>query len=249
MNPRWVGAEELRLALPMPEAIDAIERAFADRSSFEAPLRSHVELPEGDLLLMPATGPSGAGVKLVTVTPANPERGLPLIHALYVLVERETLGIVALIDGSALTAIRTAAVSGLATRYLARPDASRLVIFGAGVQAGSHLEAMCSVRPVEEVKVVARTSLHPEGAERLAERARSKGLKAAVADRDVASWGDIVCTCTTSREPVFDGSRLSAGAHVNAVGAYTRDARELDEATIVRARVVVETREAALSEA
>ena len=106
---------------------------------------------------MPAFGDGGVGVKLVTLTPANPERELPFIGAVYVLFDATTQTPEAILDGAALTALRTAAVSGLATRHLANPDADRLVIFGAGVQARSHLDAMLAVRPIEHVTVVSRT--------------------------------------------------------------------------------------------
>ncbi len=152
----------------------------------------------------------------------------------------------AAIDGAALTALRTGAVSGLATRYLALEDAARLVIFGAGTQARAHLEAMLAVRPIERVTFVSRTAAR---AEALAGAAREMGLAAEVGGPEAVGAAHIVCTCTTSPTPVFDGSRLSEGAHVNAVGAYTPETRELDEDAIRRGRVVVETREVALAEA
>lgn len=242
---RLIGAEELRRALPVGEAIDALERAFA-RGVPAAPLRSHQETPGGGLLLMPAVGPEGVGVKLVTVTPGNPGRGLPLIHAVYVLFDPATQAPVALLDGAALTALRTGAVSGLATRHLARPDARRLVVFGAGVQARAHLEAMRAVRPVERVVVVSRTT---DRAEVLVAEARASGLAAELGEPGAVARADLVCTCTTSPTPVLDGNRLSAGAHVNAVGAFTPETRELDDETVRRARVVVEDRAVALAEA
>jgi ornithine cyclodeaminase len=242
----FVDAARLTELLPMTAAVDALEAAFGSGALPEAPLRSHVETPAGTLLSMPATGPEGAGVKLVTVTPANPERGLPLIQGLYVLFGSETQEPEAVIDGAALTALRTGAVSGLATRHLARADATLLVIFGAGVQARAHLEAMRAVRPVERVTVVSRTAAR---AETLADLARAMGLEAAAGGPDAIEDADLVCTCTTSPSPVFDGRLLPNGAHVNAVGAYTPDTRELDDATIRRAAVVVETREAAMAEA
>jgi ornithine cyclodeaminase len=241
-----VGGQELRATLSMTEAIDALEEAFAAEDRAVSPPRSHLTTRHGELLLMPASSAIGAGVKLVTLNASNPGRGLPLIHAVYVLFAGETLEPLAVIDGGALTEIRTAAVSGLATRHLANPDASRLAIFGAGVQANGHLDAMCVVRPISEVQVVSRSA---DRAEALAERARSMGVRASTGSADTAPWADIVCTCTTSPEPVFDGSSLQEGAHMNAVGAYTPDARELDERAIQRGRVVVETREAALAEA
>lgn len=229
----------------MPAAIDALHTAFAAELP-ESPLRSHVDTREGSLLLMPAWGDAGVGVKLVTLTGSNPERGLPLLHALYVLFDAETQAPVATIDGAALTALRTAAVSGLATRLLAREDASRLVLFGAGVQATSHLEAMRAVRPIEEVVVVSRGA---ERAAALVERAVAGGLRARVGEPSAVSDADLVCTCTTSDGPVVEGARLAAGAHVNAIGAYLARMRELDTEAVRRSKVVVDTREAAFAEA
>ena len=236
-------AETLARALPMTAAIDALEAAFGAERLPEAPMRTHIETRAGTLLLMPAFGEPGVGVKLVTLTPSNPDRRLPFIHAVYVLFEAVGQAPVALLDGAALTALRTAAVSGLATRHLARDEASRLAIFGAGVQARSHLRAMLAVRPIEDVVVVSRTR---ERAEALVKDA---GVAARVGAHDDVADRDLVCTCTTSATPVFDGSLLAPGTHVNAVGAYRPDLRELDTETIERARVVVETREAAMEEA
>jgi len=229
----------------MEAAIDALESAFRDGDPSATPQRSHIETPEGTLLLMPAVGDAGVGVKLVTLTDANAERGLPLIHAIYVLFEAGTQAPRLLVDGAALTALRTAAVSGLATRWLARDDASRLVIFGAGVQARAHLEAMAAVRPIAEVTVVSRTSAR---AEDLVRQADSMGLTAAIGGPDAIKAADVVCTCTTATEPLFDGASLATGAHVNAVGAYQPHTREVDSETVRRARVVVETRTAAMEE-
>ncbi len=242
----FVDAEMLARALPMTAAIDALEAAFGAERLPEAPMRTHVETGAGTVLLMPAFGDQGVGVKLVTLTPSNPERGLPFIHAVYALFEPKTQAPVALLDGAALTALRTAAVSGLATRYLARTDASRLAIFGAGVQARSHLRAMLAVRSIDDTVVVSRT---PERATALAREASEAGVDARVGAPGDLGDRDLVCTCTTSATPVFDGSLLGPGTHVNAVGAYRPDLRELDTETIERARVVVETREAAMEEA
>ena len=242
-----VGGDELRRLLPMRAAIDTLERAFAaEDPSARTPLRSRVPTGAGELYLMPAVGEGGAGVKLVTLTPANPQHGRPLIHATYVLFDPQTQAPSAIVDGEALTALRTAAVSALATEHLARDDARRLVVFGAGVQARSHLEAMRTVRPVEEAIVVSRT---PARAEALVAEARASGLSARTGSPGDVTSADLVCTCTTSVVPVFEGSALPAGVHVNAVGAYRPDARELDSVAVSRARVVVETREAALAEA
>ena len=241
-----IDADELGRLLPMPAAIDALERAFAEPDLPQAPQRTSFEVTSGDLLLMPAAGDAGVGVKLVTLAPANPGRGLPYVQAAYVLFDAESLSPVAVLDGTALTNLRTAAVSGLATRHLARPDASRLVILGAGATANAHLDAILAVRPIRIVRVVSRS---PGPAEALAARARDAGLDAEVAGPEAVAEADVVCTCTTSERPVFDGALLAPGTHVNAIGAYRPDMRELDDEAVARARVVVETREAALAEA
>jgi ornithine cyclodeaminase/alanine dehydrogenase-like protein (mu-crystallin family) len=242
----FIEADRLGRLLPMEAAVDALEAAFGSGALPAAPLRTHIETEAGSLVAMPATGPQGTGVKLLTVTSGNPEVGRPLIQGLYILFSAGTQEPEAVIEGAALTALRTGAVSGLATRYLAREEAARLVIFGAGTQARSHLEAMLAVRPVDRVTIVSRTA---DRANALAGSAREVGVTAEVAGPAAVERADIVCTCTTSPTPVFEGSLLSRGSHVNAVGAYTPQTRELDDDTIGRARVVVETREVALAEA
>jgi ornithine cyclodeaminase/alanine dehydrogenase-like protein (mu-crystallin family) len=242
----FLDGDEVWRRLPMREAIVALEAAFRDGDPSDTPLRSQVETPRGTLLLMPAVGEPGVGVKLVTVTGANPAAGLPLIHAVYALFDAVSQAPALLVDGAALTALRTAAVSGLATTHLARADAARLVIFGAGVQAAAHLEAMMAVRPITHLAVVTRT---PTRAGDVLARAMASGIEASVGGPEAVSSADIVCTCTTAASPLFDGAALAAGAHVNAVGAFQPHTREVDTATVQRARVVVETRAAALEEA
>jgi ornithine cyclodeaminase/alanine dehydrogenase-like protein (mu-crystallin family) len=243
---RVIGAEELRARLPMVAAIDALEDAFRTQDPSGGPLRTHVETPAGTLLLMPAVGAAGVGVKLVSITPANPGRDLPFIHASYVLFDAESQAPEGVLDGSALTALRTAAVSGLATRFVSREDARRLVIFGACVQARSHLEAMCAVRPVTDLVVVSRSR---GAAESLAQEGHGRGLTVRVGEPEAVREADLVCTCTTAEEPLFDGAWLPEGVHVNAVGSYRPETRELDTEAVRRARLVVETREVALAEA
>ncbi|MGH2692878.1 MAG: ornithine cyclodeaminase family protein [Actinomycetota bacterium] len=245
MSPSFIDADQLAHLLPIGDAIDAIEAIFASQLP-ETPQRVRVETATGELLLMPAIGSRYAGIKLVTVAPGNASRNRPVVQATYVLLDGESLTPVSVIDGTELTALRTAAVSGLATRHLANPGARTLVIFGAGTQANAHLVAMAAVREIGSVRVVSR-SLIP--AQELAARAGDLGMDAAVAGPEVVAEADIVCTCTTSAQPVLDGSLLRAGAHVNAVGAYRPDQRELDDETVRRGRIVVETRESALAEA
>lgn len=243
---RVVDAQELTGELTYPVAATALERMFRDLDPGTLVERSHVATPAGTLLLMPAISPDAVGVKLVTISPANAQLGVPTIQASYVVFDGATGSLRAVLDGSALTAIRTAAVSALATTYLAPADATRLVVFGAGVQASAHVDAMCAVRPIEEVVVVSRTSA---SAERLAARLAAGGLRARVGGPEDVRDAHVVCTCTTSSTPVFDGSLLPPGCHVNAVGTYTTDARELDDGAVTDAGIVVETREAAVAEA
>ena len=193
---------------------------------------------------MPAVSRDAVGVKLVTISPANPDAGLPSIQASYVVFDGATQSVKAVVDGAALTAIRTAAVSALATTHLAAADASTLVVFGAGVQASSHVDAMRSVRPIDDVVIVSRIA-------RRRPNDWSTGSPPTVSERRVgvpersSVTRHVICTCTTQRTPVFDGSLLADGRHVNAVGAYTTDARELDDAAVADAGIVVETREVA----
>ena len=171
-------------------------------------MRTTLATAAGTLLTMPAAGDAGVGVKLVTLSEFNPQKGLPFVQATYVLFDVETQRPEAVIDGTELTAIRTAAVSGVATRLLARPDASRLVLFGAGVQATAHLEAMCAVRPIGR-------SSWSRGAPRAPRRwwpgAAALGLGARIGVPEDVSTADLVCTCTTSAVSVFRGRGSRGG--------------------------------------
>ena len=242
----FISAEELRESLPMTAAINAVARAFLD-DDVVAPQRSRYPTTAGDLLMMPAWSPDWLGVKLVTVNPSNVAQGIPSIHGIYALFDVDGAPRV-LIDAEELTRIRTAAVSAVATHLLARSDARSLVVFGAGTQADGHVEAMATVRTLESVSVVSRSQ---ERARRLVERTSARlGIDVTVGRPDDIARADIVCTCTTSDTPVFPGTLLALGSHVNAVGSYRADARELDDDVMRRAAlVVVEDRGVALAEA
>ena len=238
--------EQVWERLPVARAIDALDRALVAGRVGPTPPRQHLAEGGQELLLMPSFLDGGAGVKLVGIDPANAARGLPRIQGVYVLFDPPGLTPSAVIDARALTAIRTAAVSGLATRYLARPEAHRLVLFGAGVQAHAHLLAMDAVCDLSTVRVVSRTAA---AAQALVARARDElGLSAEVAAPDAVADADLICTCTTSPTPVFDGTRLPEGVHINAVGSYRPDLQEVDAATVAGCEVVVESRAAALAE-
>jgi len=243
---RVLDHDEVWERLPMSAAIGALEEAVVSGQLGTTPPRQHVHVGDQELLLMPSFLDGGGGVKLVGIDPDNPARGLPRLQGVFVLFDPPGLTPSAVLDARALTALRTAAVSGLATRYLARPDASRLVIFGSGPQAHAHLLAMHALFELSEVRVVSRTRA---GAERLAARARDElGLAGEVAGPEAVADADLICTCTTSRAPVFDGALLPEGVHVNAVGAYRPDMQEVDAATVAGSAVVVESRDAALAE-
>ncbi len=210
-------------ALTVLEAADALEAALAAGLDPEtAAPRAIVPVGAGELLVMPAAVGAHAAVKLVTVGP-----GEPRVQGVCVLFDAESLAPVALLDGIALTNLRTAAVSALAVRRLAAPDARRLLVFGRGPQGRAHADAMQAIRPIEHVELVGR-----EGA-----------------PDELVAAADIICCCTTAREPLFDGALVADHACVVAVGSHEPDAREVDERLVARATVVVESRTAALHEA
>ncbi len=241
---RVISAEDIARSLPIAKAVEVLASTFTDAISGPPSGRQHLPFADGELLVMsavhnPGVGPSYAGVKVVSVRNQNLEIGLPSVHATYVLFGGEALAPLALVDGAALTGFRTAAVSALATTILARPDAARLVLFGAGVQAASHLTAMAAIRPLRHVTIV---NSNAQRASHLVELARALGLDACRGDATSIADADIICTCTTSATPVFDGNLLSAGTHINAIGSYHPDVRELDDTTAQRARWFVEER-------
>jgi ornithine cyclodeaminase/alanine dehydrogenase-like protein (mu-crystallin family) len=249
--PRLVTADDVAAALPVGAAIDALAQAFGAGHALQLPTRTQLPLADGTMLVMPAVvesasdGPVG-GVKVVTVRRANAETGAPSVQAVYLLFGGETLSPLAVVDGVALTDLRTSAVSALVARQLALPQAHRLLIFGAGAQARAHLRAFCAVRPVDEVIVVGRDVAR---AAALVDEAAAMGLAARAGEPGDVAQADLVCTCTTSPRPLFDGAMLQPGTHVTAVGAYQPHTRELDDTTVTRGRLVVEDRAAALAEA
>jgi ornithine cyclodeaminase len=244
--PRHIGGAEFLDLVRYPVAVVALESAFRRLADYGSLRREHLPVPDGDLLLMPAHGPEGVGVKLVTLNPANRDKDLPLIHGIYVMFAPDTLTAEATIDGAALTAMRTAALSALATQHLARPDARRLVVFGAGRQATAHIEAMCAVRPIEHVIIVGTDSPRTH---QLRRSVSARGLRCELGTPADVARADIICTCTTSATPLFAGEQVAPGAHVNAIGAYQPANRELDGTLLAAAQVVVETRASALAEA
>ncbi|HEX5406841.1 MAG TPA: ornithine cyclodeaminase family protein [Pseudonocardiaceae bacterium] len=235
-------AAAVAAALPMSTAIAAVRDALlAGLDPAADPARIGVSLDHGQLLMMPAQWGEFAGVKVASVSPANPALGLPRIQGSYLLLNGRTLAPLAVLDGIALTSIRTAAVSAVAADVLAEPDAATLVVFGSGPQAHSHVAALREIRPLREVIVIGRDT-----ARAAAFAADVGGRVGSVADIPAA---DIVACCTTARTPLFDGTRLAAHATVIAVGSHEPEAAEVDAATVTGSTVVVEARATALREA
>lgn len=255
-GPRFLSSDELREVLSIELAVEALARRFrtAPAAELEASPRTAIPIPgrvegdEAEMLLMPAYGPEGAGLKLVSIVRGNHARGLPLIQGVYLLLAPDGMTPELVIDGAALTGLRTAAVSALATKHLARSDSTRLVVFGAGTQAASHIDAMRAVLPIEQVTIVGRSSASARAAA-LATALLADGLDARVGDAGAVSDADIVCTCTTSVAPVFADSDLPQGTHINAIGAYRLDMCELPADSLARGILVVESVAATLAEA
>ena len=247
---------DVRVLMPMPDAIRIMKEAFIELSAgrADAPLRTalHEASQDIDTLVMPASVPAldALGVKIVAVAHHNPAKGLPLIHAVVFLVDPRTGQPLALLDGTYLTALRTGAVSGAATDLLARPESKMLVIFGAGAQGVTQAAAVCAVRPIERIIAV---DVHEENLDRYRDAiARdwpelSDRLELST-DLAAAAMADIICTATTSTRPVFRDTDVRHGTHINAVGAYTPEMQEVPSETVARASVFVDQLEPALSE-
>ncbi len=240
----FLDEEEVRRHLRMEDLIPTMEKALIDFSAGKVtqPVRSviTVDPPGGFYGIMPALTLEGLGQKIVTFYPPNADRGLPTHMATIFLVDPETGTPLAVMDGRLITEMRTAAVSATATKLLARPGARILAIFGSGVQARSHAEALRLVRPFEEIRVWSPTREH---AERFAREIGARAMSAA----DAVRGADVVVTATNSKTPILCGAWLKPGCHVNAVGACRPDWRELDDEAMSNA-VFVDSREAAMKE-
>ena len=242
--PLCLDEERVRQHLRMEELIPAMEKALIDFSAGKVtqPVRSviAVDPPGGFFGMMPALTPEGLGIKIVTFYATNAERGIPTHMATIFLVDPETGTPLAIMDGTLITEMRTAAVSAAATKLLGSPDAKILAILGSGVQGRSHAEALQLVRDFNEIRVWSPTREH---AEQFANEIGAKAMSAEAAVRDA----DIVVTATNSKMSILRGSWLKPGCHVNAVGACRPDWRELDD-DAMRNVVFVDSREAAMKE-
>jgi len=248
--------QAIRDAVPMADLLDAIDAAFRDVAAGRdrSPMRIRLEMGHGDLLLMPGlrAGGRGAAVKLVTVMPGNADRGLPTVQAVVVWFDAGSGEPLAILDGTTVTAMRTGAASGVATRLLARIDASVLALFGCGAQAAWQVRAVMAARPIRELRVYARNEGRRVAfAERMGEELGSEVRVAPAGSPAEALRGaEIVCCATTSSEPLFEAGQVEPGAHVNGIGAFRLGMVEIPPALFGRAGLVaVDAREASLAEA
>lgn len=261
---RFLNAADVRAALPMRDAIEAMQQAFAAFSAgrADAPPRIHLGIPQNDgiSLVMPSfvwgddpdrVADQALAVKVASVFEGNPARALSRIQAAVLVFDPQTGRPEALLEGATVTAIRTGAGSGAATDLLSRPDSRTVAVFGAGVQARSHIEAMCAVRPVTSIRIFSRTRRKVDGL--IAEFHDRPGwdveLIPAATPAEALRGADIVCATTSAASPLFEDADLADGTHINAIGSYKPDVCEIPAGTVVRACVFVDSRHAAWDEA
>jgi ornithine cyclodeaminase/alanine dehydrogenase-like protein (mu-crystallin family) len=251
---RIVSADEIDRVLTFPALIEALREAFC--GDIVVPVRHHHEIERAGMatathLMMPAwtNAPSGnfLGAKIVNVFPDNGKRGLPSIYGTYLLMSGETGETLAAMDGTRLTAWRTAAASALAASHLARRDASRMLMVGAGALAPFLIRAHAAVRPIADVALWNRS---PDKSRGLCDSLRADGIVASVAPdlESAVRAADVISVATLSREPLVRGAWLKPGAHLDLIGAYSPAMRESDDEAVRRARLFVDTRGGALKE-
>lgn len=249
-----LSAQEIEAALPMPAAIEANARAYIALTRGEAhvPQRIALNTEEGVTLFMPSyvSATHDLAVKIVSVYGQNPQRGLPTIHALVLVLEADTGRPLALLEGARLTALRTGAGAGAATQALAREDSRVLALFGAGAQAPDQVEAVLAVRPIEEVRIYTPSG---ESARRLAARLQERHpdvtFRAVDSPAQAVRGADIITCATTSATPVFDPKDVAPGTHINGIGSFTPQMREVQVVGLPNLRVFVDSLDAARAEA
>ena len=247
-----IDRETVNANLSMDKCIAIMRQAQIDQYSQTAhcPARNFVQVAnDNQLLIMPAASTEIVGTKILTLFPTNTSSDIPVIQGVIVLFDRNTGSPLATIDAASVTAIRTAAASAAATEALAQQNAKSLAIIGSGAQAKSHIEAMMQVRAIETIRIYSRNS---NSASQLAKETRALfGIECDVetSPQNAAAGAEIICTVTSSRDPVIYAEWLAPGCHLNLVGAHSPDMREVDTATIQRASVFLEDTEMALKEA
>lgn len=253
--PVLLSEQDVRIVLSMRDLIDAMERALAQFSSREVvqPLRTVIEvgLQKAFVGIMPAfiADPAALGTKVVSVFGSNSAVGLPTHLATIVLLDPMTGELLAIMDGRFITEARTAAVSAVSTKHLARAESSRLAIIGSGVQARSHLEAIATVRALRDVRVWSPSQDRRVAFAREMRPRVDASIVVAASAKDAIDGADLIVLATASREPVVRSEWIADGAHICAVGACRPDQREMDTDLVRRGRVFVDSREGALAEA
>ena len=233
-------------SIGMENTIAALKTSVAT-SSQPIP-REHIPLDQGeDFLLMPAVSSTGIGIKLVTVMTQNPTIGLPLVHGFYLYCDKKTGVPKATFDGSALTTLRTPAASAVATEILSKENVESLGIFGTGVQARGHIEAMLTVRPnIKRIIISGRTQ---ESTEKFISSLKTIKQKMHVGSPEEAAACDLICACTSSKEPVIPTKSVKPGTHLNLIGSFSDEQKEADSNLIKNAEIFVDHRTAAKKEA
>ncbi|MBX3000733.1 MAG: hypothetical protein KF893_19585 [Caldilineaceae bacterium] len=255
--PLWLTRRDVQSLLTMPHAIDVVEQAFVLLSAGKTvlPLRTNMGIADhrGSLLAMPSYvggNVDALGVKLITLYADNPTiRNLPAIQGNFVLFDPADGRLLAILEAGYMTAVRTGAASGVATRHLARADARIVALFGVGAQAPFQLEAVCAERPIEQIFVISR---HFENAQPFAHEQAERLHVEIIPTADVEGAvraADLIITATSAHHPLFDGAWLKPGTHINAIGAHLASAREVDTTTIRRAKVIIDQTSACLAEA
>ena len=235
----------------MEEAIRAMGTAFAQLSSGEAvvPPRLSLDIPDKNAtsVVMPAyaTGSPYYTVKIVSVNYSNPDKGLPLIHGVVQVFDAENGKHIANLDGASITAIRTGAASGLATDLLAKENANVCAVFGTGVQAASHIEAVLEVRPIEKIMVFSRSK---PSAEKFCSTLANQ-VQCEIGEKESLLEADIVCTTTPASSPLFETDKIKPGCHLNVVGSAQPSFREVPTGLVARSKIIVDKREACEQEA
>jgi ornithine cyclodeaminase/alanine dehydrogenase-like protein (mu-crystallin family) len=254
MDIRVLRAAEVRALLPMKECIDIMQRTMIALSEGRAmvPLRSVMAMPEaaGMLGSMPGylADPKCFGVKLVSLMPRNDPARYASHLGVVILFEPEHGCPVAILDAAEITAIRTAAASGLATRLLARPEAGDLALLGAGAQARSHLQAMLAVRSLRRIRLWARERTKADAFAGTEGARLGVSIETTASVREAVEGADIICTLTKARDPILLGDWISCGAHLNVVGSSTAAAAEIDTPAVLRSRFFVDCRNSTVNE-
>ena len=247
----FLNRDQINDLISMEEAIRAMGTAFAQLSSGEAvvPPRLSLDIPDKNAtsLVMPAyaTGSPYYTVKIVSVNYSNPDKGLPLIHGIVQVFDAENGKHIANLDGASITAIRTGAASGLATDLLAKENANVCAVFGTGVQAASHIEAVLEVRPIEKIMVFSRSKPSAE----IFFSTLANQVECVIGKKESLLEADIVCTTTPAQSPLFETDEIKPGCHLNVVGSHQPSFREVPTGLVARSKIIVDKREACEQEA